>query len=87
MFNRTILGGRINFDLPSFPLKLQADVDYDLTAKEFRHAAVSVRFDYQCLIFTSECKIFSYLGRAETQFRFGFSLGNLGMVSDFFGGK
>lgn len=87
VFNRSILGGDIKFDLPNFPFKLQAAVDYDLTAKEFRHCSVNVSFDYQCLIFSTEFKVFSYLGRSETQFRFGFSLGNLGMVGDFFGGK
>ncbi|MBE0665481.1 MAG: LPS-assembly protein LptD, partial [Candidatus Aminicenantes bacterium] len=87
VFNRSILGGDINVNFPSFPLKLQAGIDYDFTAKEFRHGAVNVSFDYQCLVFSTEFKVFSYLGRSEFQFRFGLSLGNLGMVSDFFGGK
>jgi LPS-assembly protein len=87
IFNRTILGGDVKLDFPRFPVRLQAGVDYDFTAKEFRYGSINVSFDYQCLIFSTECKVFSYLGRSEFQFRFGFSLGNLGMVGDFFGGK
>ena len=77
----------MSFDLPRFPLKLEADVDYDFTDKEFRYGALNASFDYQCLVFNIEFKVFSYSGNHDTQFRFGVSLGNLGMVSDFFGGK
>jgi len=87
VFNRSILGGDINLNFPDFPLKLRVGIDYDFTAKEFRHGAFKASFDYQCLVFSTEFKVFSYLGRSEFQFRFGLSLGNLGMVSDFFGGK
>ncbi|MFH2108387.1 MAG: LPS assembly protein LptD [Chrysiogenia bacterium] len=87
VFNRSILGADINVNFPSFPLKLLGSVDYDFTAKEFRHGSINVSFDYQCLVFSTEFKVFSYMGRFEKQFRFGLSLGNLGMVSDFFGGK
>lgn len=86
-FNRSIIRGVINLDFPKFPLKLRTGVDYDLTAKEFRYGSINASFDYQCLVFSTECKVFSYLGRSEFQFRFGLSLGNLGMVSDFFGDK
>jgi LPS-assembly protein len=87
VFNRSILRGDINLDFPKFPLKFQVGVDYDFTAKEFRYGSINASFDYQCLVFSTECKVFSYLGRSEFQFRFGLSLGNLGMVGDFFGGK
>lgn len=87
VFNRSILGGDFKLDIPSLPLKFQAGIDYDFTARELRHGAINVSFDYQCLVFNTEFKVFSYLGRIEKQFRFGFSLGNLGRVSDFFGGR
>jgi LPS-assembly protein len=87
VFNRSVISGDLRVQLPRFPLKLQAGVDYDFTDKIFRHGAVNLSFDYQCLVFSTEFKIFTYMGRSETQFRFGVSLGNLGMVSDFFGGK
>jgi lipopolysaccharide assembly outer membrane protein LptD (OstA) len=85
IFNRTLVGGTIRLDFPTFPLKFQGGIDYDFTAKEFRYGSASVSFDYQCLVFSTECKVFSYFGRSEFQFRFGLTLGNLGMVSDFFG--
>jgi lipopolysaccharide assembly outer membrane protein LptD (OstA) len=85
VFNRTVLGFEGRLDLPKFPVKLLGSVDYDFTAKEFRYGSIIARFDYQCLLFSAEFKVFSYLGRSETQFRFGVSLGNLGMVGDFFG--
>jgi len=87
VFNRTVLGMNGKLDFPNFPVKLRSSIDYDFTAREFRYGALSASFDYQCLVFTTEFKVFSYLGRSETQFRFGVSLGNLGMVGDFFGGK
>lgn len=86
-YNRTLLTGAIKMDFPKFPVKLQGLVSYDFTDNIFRHCSISATFDYQCLVFKTEFKMFSYLGRSEFQFRFGFSLGNLGMVGDFFGGK
>ncbi len=83
--NRTVLGFDGKLDFPSFPIKLQSSIDYDFTAREFRYGSFVASFDDQCLVFRAEFKIFSYLGRSETQFRFGVSLGNLGMVGDFFG--
>jgi len=87
VFNRSMLGCGLNCSFPGFPVKIQTVIDYDFTAREFRHGSVSLSFDYQCLVFSTEFKVFSYLGRSESQFRFGLSLGNLGMVSDFFGGQ
>jgi LPS-assembly protein len=87
VFNRSVLGVDIKFDLPSFPIKLRTAIDYDFTVREFRYGTINASFDYQCLVFSAEFKIFTYLGHSDTQFRLGFSLGNLGMVSDFFGGK
>ncbi len=85
--NRSMLLADGALDIPGFPIKLKAGVDYDLTAREFRYGSLIASFDYQCLVFSAECKVFSYLERSEFQFRFGVSLGNLGMVGDFFGNK
>jgi LPS-assembly protein len=86
VFNRTVLAFEGRLELPKFPVKLRSSVDYDFTAREFRYGSLIATLDYQCLLFSGEFKVFSYLGRSETQFRFGVSLGNLGMVGDFFGG-
>ena len=87
IFNRTVLRGDLRLEFPRFPLKFRAGVDYDFTDRMFRYGSVAATFDYQCLIFLAEFKVFSYSGRLENQFRLSVSLGNLGMASDFMGGK
>jgi lipopolysaccharide assembly outer membrane protein LptD (OstA) len=85
IFNRDIIRGNIDFNLPGFPIKFTSGLDYDITNKEFKHGSVMAIFNFQCINITAEMKIFSWVGRTETQFRFGVTFGNLGMVSDFMG--
>lgn len=85
--NRSNLSCKLNFDLQGFPLKLQSRVDYDFTEKRLLHSSLNASFDFQCLVFNTEVKVFSWLSKSYFQFRLGLSLGNLGMVGDFFGGK
>lgn len=85
--NRSTLNSTLDFSPRNFPVKLQSRVDYDFKRKELLHGSLNVTFDYQCLTFRTEFKIFMYNTVSYFQFRFGLSLGNLGMVSDFFGGK
>jgi LPS-assembly protein len=85
IFNRDTVGGALNFDMPRFPLKLNAIINYDITEKEFRNANIKVTYDYQCLQFKTELRLFRYGGRVESQFNFGVSFGNLGQVKDFLG--
>ena len=84
-FNRSVIRGQLNLNIPDFPIKLYSGINYDITEKEFRSASITAYLDYQCLILNAEFKIFNYLGREETQFNVGISFGNLGMVSGFFG--
>jgi len=69
------------------PLKLETRVDYDFIDKRFLYGSLNLSFDYQCLVFNTEFKAFYLLDKVYPQFRVGISLGNLGMVDDFFGGK
>jgi len=85
ILNRETIGGRLNLDIPRFPLKFKADVSYDITDKEFRLGSFLLTYDYQCIQFRTELRLFRYSGRVETQFNFGVSFGNLGMVKDFLG--
>jgi len=85
--NRSNLRGNLVFDLRGFPVKLESTVDYDFADKRLLLGALGASFDYQCLVFTAEFKVFSYQKESHAQFRFGVSLGNLGAVGDFFGGK
>jgi len=85
VFNRDNIGGTLNFDLPRFPLKFNSKMNYDITAKEFRHGSFKLTYDYQCIRFNTELNLFRYGGRIETQFNVGVSFGNLGVVKDFLG--
>ena len=85
VFNRDTIGGSINFDLPRFPIKLDSKVNYDITAKEFRHGSFKLTYDYQCIRFNAELNLFKYSGRIETRFNLGVSFGNMGLVKDFLG--
>ncbi len=69
------------------PLKINGAIDYDLKEKRFRYGSVIASYNYQCINFTLEAKIYtSSLGEAVPQYTFGVTFGNLGMVKDFFGG-
>jgi len=85
ILNRKIIGGSLNINIPRFPLRFNSNVNYDITDKEFRLASFRLTYDYQCIQFRSELKLFRYSGRVETQFNAGVSFGNLGMVKDFLG--
>lgn len=85
VFNRDSVGGKVNLDIPRFPLKFNADVNYDITDKKFRAGIFRLSYDYQCIIFTAEMRLFRYLGRIESQFNIGINFGNMGMVKDFLG--
>lgn len=85
ILNRKIIGGSLNINIPRFPLIFNSNVNYDITDREFRLASFRLTYDYQCIQFRSELKLFKYSGRVETQFNAGVSFGNLGMVKDFLG--
>ncbi|UCH97750.1 MAG: hypothetical protein JSV88_13105, partial [Candidatus Aminicenantes bacterium] len=85
VFNRDIVGGKLKIDIPHFPLKLDSIVNYDITDKEFRHGSFKLIYDYQCIKFIGELRIYRYGGRIETQFNAGVTFGNLGRVKDFLG--
>jgi lipopolysaccharide assembly outer membrane protein LptD (OstA) len=85
VMNREGIGGKLNFNIPRFPLKFKTNVNYDITDGEFRMGSFVLTYDYQCIQFKGELRLFRYSGRVETQFNFGVSFGNLGMVKDFLG--
>jgi LPS-assembly protein len=83
--NRESIGGRLNLEIPRFPLKFISNINYDITDREFRLGSFLLSYDYQCIQIRGELKLFRYSGRVETQFNFGISFGNLGQVKDFLG--
>lgn len=84
-FNRDIVGGSLVFDTKKFPIKFRADVNYDITDGEFRAGSFKLTYDYQCINFRTELRLIRFQGRVETQFNFGVSFGNLGMVKGLLG--
>lgn len=83
--NRETIGGRLTLDIPRFPLKFNGNVNYDITDGEFRMGSFMFTYDYQCIQFKGEMRLFRYGERVETQFNVGVSFGNLGQVRDFLG--
>lgn len=85
VFNRDTIGGTLRLDAPRFPIKLDARVNYDITDQEFRLGSFLLTYDFQCIQFKSELKLYRYDGRIETQFNIGIAFGNMGMVKDMLG--
>ncbi|GEM_PF-593753 len=85
VFNRDSMSASLNVDFPSFPIKLDSRINYDLTDREFRYGTFQASFDYQCVNINAQLVLFKYTDRVEKQFLVGFSLSNLGMVKDFLG--
>ena len=79
------IGGSLNFEKKGFPLKFKARTDYDIQNIKFRYGSFGLGYDYQCITFNAELKLFEIAGKLEKRFNVGFTLGNLGMVKDLLG--
>lgn len=84
--NHRQLAGALRLDAAGFPLKLDTRLEWDITEKRLLLGALNAGLDLQCLLLNAEIKFFSWMGKTQTQFQFGLSLGQLGRVGDFFGG-
>lgn len=83
--NTELIRGDFKIDFPSFPIKIDAAVDYDLFNKKFRYGSIIASYNYQCINFNAEMKIYTLTnGDADFQYTLGVAFGNLGMVKDFF---
>lgn len=83
--NREFIGGKLKIDFPRFPIKFDANVNYDITKGQFRLGSFKLGYDYQCITFGAELRLFRYVDRVETQFNFGVTFGNIGQVRDLLG--
>ena len=81
------IGAGLNFNKPNFPIRLSGRLDYNLKTGEFAYSNLVLSCDYQCINFYFKVSTFKVDKELDVRFRFGFSLGNLGMVRDFFGGS
>ncbi len=84
IFNRSVIRGHLGMDLPGFPIKFDLGADYDFRDREFRYAVIGASFDYQCLVFYAQFRVYTFSQRPESHFQIGFSLGNLGAAGEYF---
>ncbi|HNX98896.1 MAG TPA: hypothetical protein PKK12_14565, partial [Candidatus Aminicenantes bacterium] len=90
-YNRTYFQGDLRVNVPGFPIQGTGAIDYDVTEKALRNAVVDLTFDYQCVTFQLQWRVYSlwttsgaFSQQLNSQIRLGVSLGNLGMASNFF---
>jgi len=72
--------------IPRLDLEIQADVDFNIKEREMLYTGLVFIYNYQCLDFRADIKIFYFRDKPETQFRISFGLGNIGRTTDFLGG-
>ncbi|MCK4766128.1 MAG: LPS-assembly protein LptD [Candidatus Aminicenantes bacterium] len=86
--NKTYLRGDLDINIPGFPLRLKTGIDYDVTENEFRYGSVLASYNYQCIYFNAEFRMYTmFNGDLKYQYNFGISFGSIGMVKDFLGSQ
>jgi len=85
--NTKLLRGDLDLKFTNFPVRINGAIDYDLIGKRFRYGSIIASYNYQCLMINVEMKIYTLFdGKTDFEYVFGVTLGNLGMVKNFFGG-
>jgi len=72
--------------IPALSLAALAEVDYNIQEGKMLYSAFSLNYDYQCLAFKVEARVYYFREKPETQFRVSFGLGNVGKTTDILGG-
>ncbi len=72
--------------IPLLSLEAQAEIDFNIQEGEMLYSAFALVYNYQCLDFRADFKIFYFREKPEWQFLFSFGLGNIGKTVDFLGG-
>jgi LPS-assembly protein len=72
--------------IPELSLEAQAETDFNIQEGKMLYSALVLAYNYQCLDFRVELKVFYFREKPETQFMFSFGLGNIGKTIDFLGG-
>jgi LPS-assembly protein len=86
LWNRHQIGFFAGLKLPELSLETQAEADFNIQEGKMLYSALALVYNYQCLDFRFELKIFYFREKPETQFLFSFGLGNIGKTIDFLGG-
>jgi len=84
--NRHQIGFFAGLKIPELSLEAQAETDFNIQEGKMLYSALAIVYNYQCLDFRVELKVFYFRDKPETQFLFSFGLGNIGKTIDFLGG-
>jgi len=85
-WNRHQIGFFAGLKVPELSLEAQAETDFNIQEGKMLYSALALVYNYQCLDFRVELKVFYFREKPETQFMFSFGLGNIGKSIDFLGG-
>ena len=85
-WNRQQIDCYAGVKIPALSIEAQAEVDFNIQERKMLYSAFSFVYDYQCLEFKADLRIFYFREKPETQFRISFGLGNIGKTTDFLGG-
>jgi lipopolysaccharide assembly outer membrane protein LptD (OstA) len=72
--------------IPELSLEAQAETNFNIQEGKMLHSVLALVYNYQCLDFRVELKVFYFREKPDTQFKFSFGLGNIGKSIDFLGG-
>jgi len=86
LWNRHQIDCFTGVKIPALSIEAQAEVDFNIQERKMLYSAFSFVYDYQCLEFKVDFRIFYFREKPETQFRISFGLGNIGKTTDFLGG-
>ena len=67
-------------------LEIQADIDFNVRERKLLYTGFAFLYNYQCIDFKADVKVFYFRETPDVQFRISFELGNIGRTIDFFGG-
>ena len=84
--NRHQIGFFGGAKIPWLDLDVRTEVEYNIYEHKLLYTAFILGYNYQCLDFKADLKIFYYREKPEMQFRITFGLGNIGKTTDFLGG-
>ncbi|MCP5051255.1 MAG: LPS assembly protein LptD, partial [bacterium] len=85
-FWRESVGGSLNVDIPGFPFKFSSRLDWDVHNRKFLNRSFKLGFDYQCITLNAGLQVYNVIGKPQTRFSLGISVGNLGTVKSLLGG-
>ncbi len=85
-FNRHQINFYSGLKIPGVPLEGQVELDYNIQQRKMLYSAFSFTYDYQCMEFKADFRIFYFRNQPEVQFRISLGLGNIGKSTDLLGG-